>query len=168
MKKTLITYFSKTGNTKKIAEAIHESIKGEKIIKPINELLLDELKEYTLIFVGFPVYSHSVPYAVENFLRIIPKDKKVAFFSTHGSLTGSTLSRQALEYATTLVAQSKVLATYSCRGQISRQAIEFLQNSPEHNAWTEMAVSATNHPDESDVEDAKSFARWVMLLSKQK
>jgi hypothetical protein len=30
-----------------------------------------------------------------------------------------------------------------------------------------MAASARTHPDEGDIEDAKSFAKWVMTLSTQ-
>jgi len=30
-----------------------------------------------------------------------------------------------------------------------------------------MAASARTHPDEGDMEDAKSFAKWVMILSTQ-
>jgi len=31
--------------------------------------------------------------------------------------------------------------------------------SPEHEAWADMAASAATHPDASDLEDARSFAR---------
>jgi len=36
--KTLVTYMSKTGNTKKVAEAIFDEINGEKEIKTIDEV----------------------------------------------------------------------------------------------------------------------------------
>ncbi len=36
--KTLVTYMSQTGNTKKIAEAIYGELEGEKDIKPIAEV----------------------------------------------------------------------------------------------------------------------------------
>lgn len=167
MSKTLITYFSKTGNTKKIADAIYMALEGNKVIKPINELQESELEEYSLIFIGFPVYSHSIPFPLEVILKNIPPNKKIALFSTHGSLTGSRLSREALEYATVLASKAKVLGSFSCRGKVSPQALEVLERSPEHKAWAEMAVSASTHPDESDMEDARSFATWIMTLATQ-
>jgi flavodoxin len=85
MPKTLVTYFSQTGNTKKIAEAIFEALEGEKAIQPIDEI--QQLEEYNLIFIGFPVHSHSVPFIIHDFIKNIPENKKIAFFSTHGSLT---------------------------------------------------------------------------------
>lgn len=167
MPRTLITYFSKTGNTKKIADVIYVTVAGEREIKPVNEVQEHEIEEYSLIFIGFPVYSHSIPFPLERILKNIPPKKKIALFLTHGSLTGSRLSREALEYAIVLASKANVLGSYSCRGKISPEELEVLEKSPEHKAWAEIAVSASTHPDESDLEDARSFARWIMTLAAQ-
>jgi len=163
MSKILVTYFSQTGNTKRIAEAIYEALEGEKTIKPVDEV--QELDDYRLIFIGFPVHSHSVPFKIERLLRKIPHGKKIALFSTHGSLAGSRLSREAIEHAVVVASKAKVLATFSCRGKVSSAALKVLSKSPEHVAWTEMAASSQTHPNEGDLEDARSFARWVITLS---
>ena len=165
MAKTLVTYFSRTGNTKLVAEAIFDALSGDKMIKPMAEA--GDLAPYRLIFAGFPVQTHSVPYPVEVFLKTIPEGKRIALFSTHGSVTGSRLSREALEYASILVAKARLVGTFSCRGKVSMKALEVLMQSPEHEAWAEMAASAATHPDESDLEDARAFARWTMTLSAQ-
>jgi flavodoxin len=89
--KTLVTYFSLTGNTKKIAEAVYETLESDKEINKIEEST--NLHEYDLVFVGFPVHSHSLPFKVEAFIKNIPQGKKIALFSTHGALTGSQLSK---------------------------------------------------------------------------
>lgn len=165
MSKILVTYVSWTGNTKQVAEAIFEALVGDKTLKPADET--QDLSQYDIIFVGFPVHSHSVPYKIEELLRTIPPGKKIALFCTHGALTGSRLSREALEHATTLASKTKVLGTFSCRGKVSLQAMEVLSKSPEHKAWAEMAASARTHPDENDLKEARSFARWVLTLSLQ-
>jgi flavodoxin len=165
MPKILVAYYSKTGNTKQVAEAIYEALPELKTIKPIAEV--QETKEYDLIFVGFPVNAHSVPYKVERFLLNIPKGKKVALFSTHGSLTGSRLSREAIEHAVVVASQVKIVSTFSCRGKVSPEALEVLSKSPEHEAWADMAASARAHPNEQDLEDARAFARWAVTLSRQ-
>ena len=87
MTKILVTYLSQTGNTKKIAEVIFEGLEGDKTIKPMDEV--QEIEDYGLIFIGFPVHSHSVPYKIESFLQKIPQAEKIALFSTHGSLSGA-------------------------------------------------------------------------------
>lgn len=165
MAKTLVTYFTRTGNTKLVAEAIFEALPGDKTLKPMAEV--GDLEPFTLIFAGFPVQTHSVPYPAETFLKSIPGEKKVALFSTHGSVTGSHLSREALEYASVLVAKAKLVGTFACRGKVAMKALEILMKSPEHEVWADMAASASTHPDIHDLEDARAFARWIMTLGAQ-
>lgn len=166
MSNILVAYYSLTGNTKKIAETIFEALPHPKAIKPLSEV--QSLDEYDLVFVGFPVQSHSVPYKAEKFLQGIPKGKKIALFSTHGSVTGSRLSREAIEHAVVITSQAKLISTFSCRGKVSPQALEVLSRSPEHEAWTDMAASASTHPNEHDLADARAFARWALTLSRQR
>ncbi len=163
MAKTLVTYFSRTGNTKLVAEAVFEALGGEKEIKPMAEA--GDLASYGLLFVGFPVHAHSAPYHAEIFLKRVPPGKKIALFSTHGSVMGSRLSVEALEYASVLVSRARLLGTFSCRGKVSMQALEVLMRSPEHVAWADMAASAATHPNARDLEDAKAFAGRIMSLS---
>jgi flavodoxin len=164
MYKVLVTFYSKTGNTRKVAEAIYEALPDIKTIKPVEEV--QQIDEYNLMFVGFPVHSHSVPFKVEKFLRSIPEGKKIALFSTHGSLTGSRLSREAIEHAVVVAYQAEVVSTFSCRGKASQEALEVLRSSPEHEAWVDMAASASAHPNEHDLEEARAFARWALTLSR--
>jgi flavodoxin len=166
MANTLVAYYSLTGNTKKIAEAIFEALPHPKTIMPVTQV--QGMDEYDLIFTGFPVQSHSVPYKAEKFLQSIPKGKKIALFSTHGSLTGSRLSREAIEHAVVVSSQAKLISTFSCRGKVSPQALEVLSRSPEHEAWVDMAASASTHPNEHDLEEARAFARWVLTLGRQR
>ena len=167
MSKTLVVYYSRTENTKRIAEAIYDAVEGDKSMRSLKELEDGETASYSLIFAGFPVHSHSVPPVAAEFLQAIPQAKKIAFFCTHGSLMGSPLSREALENATALAAGARVLGTFSCRGRVSPQALETLMKSPEHKLWAEMAVSASSHPDESDLADARDFATRIQTLAAQ-
>ena len=167
MSKTLVTYYSRTRNTQEIAEAIYDAVEGEKVLIPIQKLEETDISGFSLIFIGFPVHSHSVPFAVHDLLKGIPAGKKIALFSTHGTLTGSRLSREALESATVLASKAQVLGTFSCRGKVSPQALDVLMKSPEHQAWTGMAVSAATHPDESDLSEARDFATWILTLAAQ-
>lgn len=162
MARILVTYFTLTGNTKLVAEAIYEALPGEKEIRPMAEA--GDLSPFGLIFAGFPVQSHSVPYRAEIFLKSIPAGKKVALFSTHGSVAGSRLSKEALEHASVLISATKLLGTYSCRGKVSMQALEVLMRSPEHKAWADMAASAATHPDARDLEEARDFAGRIVTL----
>lgn len=165
MAKVLVTYFSRTGNTEKVAQAIYDEVNDTKNIKPVEELNEEDMQNHSLIFIGFPVYSHSVPFIMEKILRSIPPGKKIALFSTHGSFRGSPLSKEALEYASTLAAGAQILGTFYCRGKVSHQAMEQFEKTPEHQTWVEMAASARTHPDKSDLDEAREFAGRILDLS---
>jgi flavodoxin len=154
--KALVTYFSQTGNTEKIARAIYEAIDFEKEIKPVLDV--QDTKGYDIIFCGFPVIAHSVPGKAANFIKSLPAGQKIALFSTHGSLRGGQMPKQAFEHAIGLASQTKVLGHFGCRGQVKQAIIDDLMTKPEHKGWAEEAQGAIGHPDASDLADAKKFA----------
>jgi flavodoxin len=160
--KILVTYFTQTGNTEKVAGAIYEAIRAQKELLP-----LDKVKDpsgYDIIVCGFPVHAHSVPLPVEHFIKQIPPEKKIALFATHGSLRGGELASTALEHAASLASRLKVLGTFGCRGKVDPKIIETLIEKPEHRAWAETAKSAAVHPDESDLEEARQFAKRITAI----
>jgi flavodoxin len=158
--KILVTYFTKSGNTEKVAEAIYQAIGAKKEIVPLKEARNPD--NYDIIFCGFPVHAHSVPVPVQNFIKSITPGKKLAFFVTHGSLRGGELAVTAIEHAISLASQLKLLGTFGCRGKVDPKLIEALLKQPEHRAWAETAKSAVSHPDESDLEDARHFAKKTL------
>ena len=154
--KTLVAYYSESGNTEKLAKAIYEGINvPEKEMLPISET---SSKDYDVIFVGFPVHASSVPAKVEKFIKSLPEGRKVAFFVTHGSLRGGQLAISALYYAFSLALNHTVLGTFGCRGQVKPSLIDALLKNPEHKGWALEAQSAAGHPDRADLADGKEFA----------
>ena len=160
--KILVTYFTQTGNTEKVAQAMYGVIGAHKEILPVDKV--KDPSGYDIIICGFPVHAHSVPLPVEHFIKQIPSGKKIALFATHGSLRGGELATTAIEHAASLASTLKVLGTFSCRGKVDPKIIETLIKKPEHRAWAETAKSAAVHPDESDLEDARHFAKRVTAI----
>lgn len=158
--KALVAYYSESGNTEKLAQAVYQGINVlGKEIKSIGDA---EAKDFDVIFVGFPVQASSVPAKVEKFIKSIPEGKKVAYFVTHGSLRGGQLAISALYYAFSLAMKVTVLGTFGCRGQVKPDLIDALLKNPEHKAWAMEAQSAAGHPDEEDLKDGKQFADWMV------
>jgi flavodoxin len=160
--KALVTYFSKTGNTKKVAQAIYDALPVDKEIKPIQDM--EGTAGYDVVFCGFPVYAHSVPEKAQPFIKALGEGRKVAFFTTHGSLRGGQLPRQAIENAVGLALKAKVIGHFGCRGKVNPRIIEMLMQQQENRAWAEEAQSADAHPDQADLEDAKAWA--LSMLTK--
>jgi flavodoxin len=158
--KALVAYHSRTGNTEKLARAIFEAIHFEKEILPLREV--KSFEGYDVIFLGFPVQAHSVPAAVIPFFGKLPPGQPLALFSTHGSLRGGQLPRQAFEQALGLAAKARVLGTFGVRGTVDPQVIDALSRQLEHQGWAEEARSAHGHPDEADLADGREFARGIL------
>ena len=158
---TLVTFHSESGNTAMLANAVFEGIvRAEKEIKPIKDV--SGVEGYDLIFCGFPVQSSSIPANAETFIKSIPPGKKVAFFATHGSLRGGRLAVTAFYYALTLASHLNVLGTFGCRGKVRDKIIDELRLKAEHKAWAEEAQSAAEHPNTTDLEEGKEWARWMV------
>ena len=160
--KVLVTYYSETGNTEKLARAIYEGIaRIEKEIIPLRED--PKMENYDVIFCGFPVHASSVPPKVEPFLRRIPEGKNIALFATHGSMRGGQLAITAFYYAMSLSPKAKVLGTFGCQGKVKPDLIEKLMQKPEHKAWASEARNANGHPNQADLADGKEFARSMIM-----
>ncbi len=162
MMKVLVTYFTQSGNTKKLAEAIYDGVERQaaKEIFPIDEV--QDLDEYDLIFCGFPVHASSLPGPVEKFIKTIPEGKNVALFATHGSLRGGPLAITAFHYAICLAPKLTIVGTFGCRGEVNSKVIDSLMQNPEHRWWAMESQSALGHPDQGELEDAKEFAGWMI------
>lgn len=163
--KALVTYFSHTGNTEKVAKAIYDEINNiDRDISTIKDI--QSVDQYDFIFCGFPVRSHGVPEEVVSFIKSLPQGKKVAFFSTHGSQHGGHLAVTAIEQAVSLAANTKVLGTFGCRGKVEQKVIDMMMNQPENRAWAQEAMGADRHPDNADLEDAKEFAKKMITKAR--
>jgi flavodoxin len=158
--KALVTYYSETGNTEKLARAIYEAIHIEKELLPVQDVKVAE--GYDIIFVGFPVHAHSVPAKLTPFFQILPDGQSIALFCTHGSLRGGHLPNQALEHAIGLATRAKIIGTFGIRGKADAKIIEALMKQVEHRAWAEEAQGAHEHPSETDLADGKEFARGII------
>ena len=117
--RVLVTYYSKTGSTEKLAEALERkfredghSVKSVKII-PMQDLkayqykkngkdlgLKDavlDLKNFDLVVVGTPVWSYCPTPIIVSYLRNAKnvQGKKFALFATCTALPGTTMKRMS-------------------------------------------------------------------------
>lgn len=157
----LVAFYSETGNTKKVAEAVFAGIRHtQKILLPIDQV--DDPGKYDPIFCGFPVQHHSVPAKMTHFLQSILQGKKLALFATHGSLRGGEKAIAAFFAALSLTGGQTILGTFGCRGQVKFQLLDEWMEKPQARAWAMEAQSANGHPDVADLEDAMSFADLML------
>jgi flavodoxin/NAD-dependent dihydropyrimidine dehydrogenase PreA subunit len=95
--KGIVVYYSQTGNTKKIAEAITAGMKKtieECEIRPLKEVTAEDLSKYDLISLGYPTWSSKEPPNVRAFIEqtISLEGKHIFVFSTHGARPAGLIS----------------------------------------------------------------------------
>jgi NAD(P)H dehydrogenase (quinone) len=82
-KKIIIIYYSRSGNTEKMAQAVREGVEKEGVpvtCKRVEKVKVRELLQYDGIIIGSPTYYGSMAYQIKKLL-----DESVQF---HGELAG--------------------------------------------------------------------------------
>ncbi|MDA0525367.1 flavodoxin [Methanococcoides alaskense] len=159
--KTLVTYMTQTGNTKKIAEAIYGEVAGEKDIKDIKDV--SNFESYDLVFVGFPVIQFTIPPNVSKFVSENAAGKDIAFFMTHGVPEGFEAIKSWTGSIKDIAADGNLLGTFECQGEIAQNVLDMLEKSddPEMKAFAELGPGAKGQPDEAHLQKAKEFAKEI-------
>lgn len=179
--KTLVAYFSETGNTKRIAEAISEAaIAGghDVHIKTTAEIRASQLGEYDVVFLGSTCHSSDLAAPVIEILKGIPEGStfKLVGFVTHSTFMpeGGAVHKKMYEQwagkcPTTFETLSKekgieLLGFFHCQGAPSPQIAAFIHNTvvPDEKQWEAYIAGAREHPTEEDIEAARQFARNVL------
>ena len=178
--KILVTYFSKTGNTKLIAEAIHQitSRDNDSTLKDFKNLKAKELDGYDLIFLGSACHHSNLAPPVLKFLKKVPKssDFKLAGFVTHSTYPPEGSERNAElfeEWAgkcektfEKLHAETSInyKGFYRCMGKPSKPIEIFIHKRiiTDEEEWPEYLEIVKKHPSEIDVENAKKFAEKIL------
>lgn len=181
--RVLVVYYSETKNTEKVAKAIYDeaSKKHEALLRKINEITVDDLSDYDLVFLGSACHSADLALPVKKFLKAVPKSPKfkLAGFFTHSCSTqeGSResfdtwVSKCVVSFES--VSKEKQIdfkGYYSCQGAPSPATQEFIRNeifesadsTPARTAWEEYVGEALKHPSPEDLREAEEFARQVM------
>jgi flavodoxin len=130
---TAVAYFSRTGNTKKVAEAIASAARCS--AQAISEY--DAGKPVDVLFIGGSIYGGKLEPSLEEFIRSLSPGRvgKAVVFSTHVSGDkANALVRAALSTQNIPVAEE----CYSCKG------VFLLFNM--------------GHPNGAELEDAGKFA----------
>lgn len=160
--KFLVTYISQTGNTKKIAEAIYETIPEEKELKPLGEV--ESLDDYDFVFIGFPVQQFGPIQKASKFLKTKASGRKIAIFVTHATPPGIPILEGILAKCKKAATGSELVGFFDCQGELSENVAQMLMriDNPQMQEFGKMRHLTVGHPDASEVESARVFARDIM------
>ena len=82
--KAMVIYDSKTGNTKRVASVIQETLIKEKvnsILKKVEDALEEELYDYDLVILGTPIFQWLPSKRIQRFI-----DKKIVLHEKRGDV----------------------------------------------------------------------------------
>ena len=177
----LVAYFSETGNTKTIAEAVDEEVAagGHDVhIKTVGEISAGQVAEYDVVFLGSTCHSADVAAPARNILDGIPGGSrlKLAGFVTHstavpedGAWQKEMYEQWAGKCPTTFDAAAKekgidLLGFFHCQGAPNPQIEAFIRSTIIHDEkqWDDYIEDARKHPTAEDARAAKEFTRSVL------
>lgn len=148
--KNLVVYSSKSGNTRKMAEAVYAYLGGDKEIVAVAEA--PDPAGYSFVAVGFWLKAGQPDPESQAYLARLKEGQAVYLFASHGAAAGSAHAENAMKKAKELAAGTHILATFSCPGEVDA---EFLQIAARKNplpAWFADAPAAKGHPDANDLQ----------------
>jgi flavodoxin len=158
--RVLVAYSSKTGNTRKLAEAVHLELPNADLC-PMGSV--PNLDQYDVVFAGFWVEAGN---ANADAIRCLKRlsGKPVALFATLGAYPDSQHAVDSLKAAAGEIPDGNVVDSFICQGAIDPNVIEWMEQLPadDKNAPTEsrrqLWKDAEGHPDEADLEAVSKWA----------
>jgi len=158
----LVAYFSQSGNTKKIAEAIYEAIPFQKEIKQVSDI--NDVSPYDLLFVGFPIQVFGPADQGKDFMNAYCQNKPVALFITHAVPDTFEDLPLWIERCREPVPETNVIGIFDCQGEVSADLITFAQQSddPVLQKLGEIGPTAKGQPDAIQLERARSFTQEII------
>lgn len=165
--KYLVTYYSKTGNTRKVAEAIFETLPGDKQIMPVD--MVENLNGFDLVFVGFPVMQFGPPPVIKNLVKKVGEGVRTALFITHAiplqsddPLQQAMLQRE-LEKCRSGFTKSEV-GLFHCQGELAQETADELiaMNIPMLAEFARLRKQTIGHPDPGELDQARAFAKNII------
>ena len=169
--KVLVTYFSQTGNTEKIAEAICEEAAraNEAELKKLEDVSPGDLSGYDFILIGSPIHSSNLAGPIKEFLGGIQASsgQKMAGFITHfapaypeQAMAGFTepikaaCEKNGIEYK----------GSFDCQGALTESLHEMVKKKLNLNdeQWAGMVKQMTGRPNEEDEGKARAFAKELL------
>jgi len=144
-----IVYFSQSGQTRKVADAIADSLRKKNTVRllAIQDVDPEDIKKCDLLGVGSPCFESQAPSAVKTWLRSWPaiQDKPAFVFATAGGAPGRVLYELTRELRKK---GANVIGGFMSRGMVHHPAPCLIGRLP-------------NRPNAKDLAEARAFALAV-------
>jgi flavodoxin len=169
--KVLITYFSQTGNTEKLAQAVFEEVSGshEAELKKLEEVDVSALSGYDALFAGSPIHAGGLAGPVKEFLGNLPEGSGFALAGlvTHASdaYDKANFEKGLQEFEDVSTGKGITYkGCFDCQGKLMEGIRPMVQKAKgvSDEEWAKIMEETDKHPDEEDLQNAREFAKSAL------
>jgi len=169
--KVLVTYFSQTGNTEKIAKAICEEAAraNEAELKKLEDVSPGDVAGYDFILIGSPLHASNLAGPVKEFLGSIQagSGQKMAGFITHSAPAYPDQAMDGFTEPIKAACKEKGIeykGCFDCQGALAESLHEMVKKKQNLNdkQWADKVKQMTGRPNEEDESKAKAFAKELL------
>jgi len=160
--RVLVAYMSKTGNTRKVAEAIYEEIGDEKRIKTIDEI--ESIEGFDIAFLGFPIHQMGPDKKTRKLIeKHCINGRSVVLFITHAAPEDSPDLPPMLEKFRQAAQGANIIDVFDCQGELDKMTKRIMSILPDASLrrWAK-EDNSQGQPDEARLNRARAFSRNVM------
>jgi flavodoxin len=157
--KSAVVYFSQSGQTRKVADAIAAALPGEVVIGAMKDQ--PSLDGCDIVFAGMPVVQFGAPQPVKDYLQAHCAGRPVALFVTHAAPEGMDGLDQWLANCSTAAAGAEIVGMFDCQGELAEpvRAAMAASDDPMLRQFAALGDVAVGQPDEARLTRAAEFAR---------
>lgn len=160
--KVLVTYMSKTGNTKKVADKVFNTLTGDKAITKLD--ITKDISTFDFIIIAFPIMNMGIPENVNSYVRSMPKGKKIALCMTHAMSSNNPMLKKLLKTCIDATVNLTLIDYFHCQGELSKEVASYLKKNqdPKLRAFGEMQAGTIGYPGGKELNDASAFTIKLM------
>lgn len=166
--KSMVVYSSRTGNTRKVAEAVAACLPEPREIYPVDQAPPPD--DYDFLALGCWIDKGTADAQARAYFQRV-RGKRVGLFLTLGAYPDSEHARQCAENVRGLLQENRVLGHFICQGAIDPELVRWMRDlPPEHphfmdQARRERIAEAARHPDALDLVRAQEAFRALLAGS---
>ena len=158
-----VIYDSETGNTKKVALEIYDTIgyRDKEIVNLSENVAIPDADVY---FVGFPIHQRNCGLKIIDCLEQIETGKVVLFATCGMSPTETYREKLEDKFSIWISDGAEYLGLFLCQGETSiHQQKRFLETHPNISVeLSEMLVNGIGRPKEDDLEQVIRFTEQIL------
>ena len=155
--RSLVVYSSRTGNTRKVAEAIFEVLPEPKEIHPVETAPPPE--DFDFVAIGFWVDRGTADEAARAYMART-RNRRVGVFGTLAAYPDSDHAKTCLDRVAALLTENEFMGGFLCQGKVDPAVRDHVSHlAPETHPMTaerrNRLEEAKKHPDERDLRNAR-------------